>query len=267
MKISSLFMIGISAGLWVACANPPESAPPAAATQVEEIPVTSKSPEAIELFKKGRALVENVRNAEAALELNHALSLDPDFVSARAYLGLATPGAEGLKLIEDASAKAANLPEAERLLIDATLAGRRGEFAKATAALVQLTEKVPNDWRAHAILGQQYANQLQHAEAVAALKKSTALNQSVGSVYNTLGTEPARERHRRRDRRLQAVRVARSERTQRTGLVGRGAACRWQVRRGGSRVRKSPGVVALLLQRLGRHGVYVVLPRRLEGRR
>ena len=82
----------------------------------QEIPITSKSPEAIEHFKKGRALTENVRNAEAVEEFNQALKLDPDFVSARAYLGIATFGGAGLKELEQANASAAGLPETERLL-------------------------------------------------------------------------------------------------------------------------------------------------------
>jgi hypothetical protein len=55
---------------------------------------------------------------------------DSGFASARAYLGIATPGPDGLKGLEQASSQASALPEAERLLIDASLASRRAEFAK-----------------------------------------------------------------------------------------------------------------------------------------
>src|SRR6185295_6071262 len=57
-----------------------------------EIPITSKSPEAIEHFKKGRDLSDNIRQAEATAELNQAIKLDPDFALAIAYRGTATQG-------------------------------------------------------------------------------------------------------------------------------------------------------------------------------
>ena len=69
-----------------------------------EIPITSKSPEAIEHFKKGRDLSDNLRNAEAVEELDQAIKLDPDFALALAYRGVSVPGPEGLKDLEQASA-------------------------------------------------------------------------------------------------------------------------------------------------------------------
>jgi tetratricopeptide (TPR) repeat protein len=175
------------------CSSGTTNAPVVAQAPSLEIPMTSKSPEAIDHFKKGRALLENVRNVEAVEELNQALKVDPEFVSARAYLGIATPGPDGLKELEQASSHAAGLPEAERLLIDANLASRRAEFAKSASLFTQLTEKVPNDWRAHASLGQQLANQLKHPEAVQALRKATTLNPKAGTAFNTLGYESLRQ--------------------------------------------------------------------------
>lgn len=184
--------IGIALLSLVGCSREAPSAAVAPPVPTE-IPITSKSPEAIEHFKKGRAFAENLRNIEAVEELNLALKLDPEFVSARAYLGIATPGPEGLKLLEQAGSQASALPEAERLLIDASLASRRAEFAKSAALYTQLTEKVPNDWRAHASLGQQLSNQQKHAEAVQALRKATTLNPKAGPAFNTLGYESLRQ--------------------------------------------------------------------------
>jgi tetratricopeptide (TPR) repeat protein len=157
------------------------------------MPITSKSPEAVEHFKKGRALFENVRSAEAVDEFNQALALDPGFATARAYLGLSTPSAAGLKEIEQANSEAAALPETERLFIEAALAGRRDDITKSNALYKQLTDKLPNDWRAHATYGQQLANEQKHAEAIEALRKATALNAKAGTVYNTLGYEYLRQ--------------------------------------------------------------------------
>ena len=79
--------------LMFACAAPaPEPAKPAAPA---EVPITSKSPDAIDHFKKGRDLLDNLRVPEAAQEMDQALKLDPDFVLAMVYKANATPGAEG----------------------------------------------------------------------------------------------------------------------------------------------------------------------------
>ena len=174
--IVALSLSGCSSGT----TSPPSNQP-------AEAPITSKSPEAIDHFKKGRTLVENVRNAEAAEEFNQALALDPAFVSARAYLGIATPGAEGLKQLEQASSSAAALPETERLFIEATLANRRGELGRSETLFTELTQKAPGDWRAHAALGGQLAIQQKHAEAIEALRKATTLNPKAGTAYNALG--------------------------------------------------------------------------------
>ena len=68
---------------FISCSSAP--APVEQAKPPAEIPITSKSPEAIEHFKKGRDLVDNQRPAEAVLELDQAVKLDPDFA-----LGLRT---------------------------------------------------------------------------------------------------------------------------------------------------------------------------------
>jgi tetratricopeptide (TPR) repeat protein len=163
--------------------------PPAPA----EISITSKSPEAVEHFKTARALSENLRVSEAAAEFSKALALDPDFVLARAYLGNVTPGAEGLKSLEEAASKAGGLPEAERLLIEATLANRRGENAKSLDLQKQLVAKIPTDWRAQFLLGQQFAGLQKHGDATDALKKASVLNPKAGAVFNSLGYESLRQ--------------------------------------------------------------------------
>src|SRR3954468_1669694 len=103
--------------------EPPKPAAPA------EVPVTSKSHEAIDHFKKGRELSDNLRAPEAVQELDQALKLDPDFALALAYKGRSTPGPEGAAALDQANAKAASLPNEEKLFLSAMLATRRAEFA------------------------------------------------------------------------------------------------------------------------------------------
>jgi tetratricopeptide (TPR) repeat protein len=151
------------------------------------ITATSASPEAIEHFRKGEALLDNLRFGEAAAEFDQALKLDPKFVLARALRGVANPSAEGLKDVDAAVAAAGQLPEPERLYIEASAAVRRLEFSRAKTALKQLTAVAPEDWRGHYLLGQQLFIEQQYADAVTALKKATALNPAAGAAQNALG--------------------------------------------------------------------------------
>ncbi|HUU03850.1 MAG TPA: hypothetical protein VM425_20610 [Myxococcota bacterium] len=53
----------------------------------KEIPVTSRSDEAIDAYRKGRELSEHAHRAEAIKELEKAVELDPGFAQALALLG------------------------------------------------------------------------------------------------------------------------------------------------------------------------------------
>src|SRR5438552_2669407 len=75
----------------------------AASTPLKEVPITAKSPEAIEEFKAGRELLENIRPAEALPHLKKAIELDPDFAQAHAYLGFVLPGSEGIAALDKAA--------------------------------------------------------------------------------------------------------------------------------------------------------------------
>jgi tetratricopeptide (TPR) repeat protein len=152
-----------------------------------DIPITSKSPEAIDHFRKGQTLFENSRRPEAAAELDQALKLDPDFASARALHGAATPGADGVKELEQAEAQASSLSEPERVYIEALLVGRQGDVAKNTQTWTRLTELAPDDWRAHLGLGMALFFQMKDADAAAAFQKATSLSPQAGAAYNMLG--------------------------------------------------------------------------------
>lgn len=152
-----------------------------------EIPITSKSPEAIDHFKKGRDLSDNLRSAEAAQELDQAIKLDPDFAQALAYRGGSVPGPEGVKDLEQASAKAGAASKPEQLMIAALLAGRQGDFAKSEDLWKQLTEAVPDDWRAHVARGEQLFILQKYSDALDVLNKATALNPNAGPAFNMIG--------------------------------------------------------------------------------
>jgi tetratricopeptide (TPR) repeat protein len=188
-------LLVVTCAALTACSSQPKPTPdtqqPAASAAT--ITATSKSPEAVAHFKKGEMLLDNLRTTEAAAEFDQAIKLDPDFVLARALHGVATPGPAGLKELEAALGAAGSLPEPERVLIEGSVATRRGEPAKARAAFVRVTELAPGDWRGHYTLGQQLLTDQQYAEAVSALKKATALNANAGGAQNMLGYAALRQ--------------------------------------------------------------------------
>jgi Flp pilus assembly protein TadD len=187
MKAPLLVVLALTLG---ACSAQNDSAPaqaPAEPTANATIPISSKSPEAVEQMKEGEQLLENLRPVEAAAKFNDALKLDANFTLARAMHGQATQGPAGLKEIETAASAASGLPEAERMLIEGIQATRRGEPGKALEAYRRVTQIAPGDWRGHRYLGQQLMGDEKYADAVQALRKATELNPKAGGAHNMLG--------------------------------------------------------------------------------
>lgn len=183
MKKLSVALVFLSA---LACSTAKAPAPVQEAV-TPEIPITSKSPEAIDHFKKGRDLIDNSRAAEAAAAFAQAVRIDPDFAQALAFQGVVTPGPRGVTYLEQAVAKSKDLPKAERLAIEASAVARQGQFEKAEALWKQVTEAAPNDWRAYVALGAQLTAAEKYAEAIEAEKKAVAINPNAGPAYNMLG--------------------------------------------------------------------------------
>lgn len=151
------------------------------------ITVTAKSPEAVSAFAAGRDLADNLRIDEAQAKYRKALSLDPDFALAAAYLGATTPGAEGDAMIERAVALSAALPEPERMLVKAIAANRRGDENEVVALRRKLAEIAPADWHVQFDWGQSLIGSRKFDEAAAAYQKAVALNPKAGAAHNSLG--------------------------------------------------------------------------------
>jgi tetratricopeptide (TPR) repeat protein len=181
----------------VSCAAPSNPAPttkPEAAPPAATVPITSKSPDAVALFRKGEMLVNNSRVAEAADAFAEALKLDPNFALAHAGHGQATPGREGLKEIEGAAGAGATLPQAERFYIDGLLALRRNENAAARTAFARVADLAPGDWRGYLGLGLAALNEQKYPDAVVPLKKAAEIDpQAAATAQNLLGYAALRQ--------------------------------------------------------------------------
>jgi tetratricopeptide (TPR) repeat protein len=152
------------------------------------IPVTTSSEEARELYLQGRDLVEKLRATDARKLFEAAAAKDKGF--ALAQLGLANSSQtakEFFAAIGQAVALADKVSEPERLLILGTDAGGKGDVAKQKQLFTHLTELVPNDARAHNLLGTYYFGRQEYEAAVAEYRKSTAIDPGFSQPYNQLG--------------------------------------------------------------------------------
>ena len=190
-----------------ACASSPSSPPPAAPTapaapsqaslsggqvsaapvvQKQLITITTKSPEAKAAFVRAWELYDNGRNEEALALCKTAVSLDPDFAFGHQCIGNGTPGAAGQAEYDKAVQLAANLPQAERLFLEAHAAFRHQDTAKGYADLRRVAELAPDDFHAQAYLGYALLDQRDFRGAEGALEKGLALNPDAVFLNATL---------------------------------------------------------------------------------
>ena len=121
----------------------------AAATEAGEIPITTSSPEARQLYLKGRDLQEKLRATDAHEQFQKAAAADKDF--ALAQLGLANTAAspkDFFAALKQATSLMSKASEGERHLILAADAGARGDTAAQKSHIDQLTAAFPGDERA-----------------------------------------------------------------------------------------------------------------------
>lgn len=156
----------------------------------QKIPITSKSDEAIELYKKGWDLNDAFNKEQAETAFNEALKLDPEF--ALAYLSLAMLRDNydvRRKYVAQAMKHLDKVSEGERLWILARNAfygtGPDGEEFQNFEKLVRL---FPNDEKANYFFG--FVNfkhgKREYRTAILHLKKAIELNPNFIAPYNEL---------------------------------------------------------------------------------
>jgi tetratricopeptide (TPR) repeat protein len=158
------------------------------AAHADKIPVTTKSPEAKQLYLKGRDLAEKLRATDARALFEQAAARDPGF--ALAQVGLASSAGTAKQFFDAvarASALADKASEPEKLLICALDAGAKGEPSRQKGCLDRLVAACPDDERAHNQMGAFYFGRQEYEQAVAEYEKATALNPTFSQPYNQMG--------------------------------------------------------------------------------
>ena len=146
-----------------------------------EIPVTTSSNQALQLFLEGRVLFEDLKAPQAADKFDEALKLDPKF--AKAYLYRAMSGG-GYKVyrgnLDKAVEHAGKSSEGERYEIWYSKATADGDGTKRKEYLDKLLELYPEDKRVHDLAGNYHYNVTQNYE------KALSINPNMPSAVAAL---------------------------------------------------------------------------------
>jgi tetratricopeptide (TPR) repeat protein len=160
-----------------------------------DAPVTqalTSSWEALQLFALGSLRVDEGRFSDAVTLFEQALARDPEFVVARAALGLVLIQHldledRGRETLQEASARADRLPDWERRMLGAVHAQLvDGDLALAHDQYRTIAEQFPNRMEPLERLGQILIQLGRHEEAVAAFERAVALDDSAPEPLQAL---------------------------------------------------------------------------------
>ncbi len=153
-----------------------------------KLPITTASEDARRLYLQGRDLLEKLRGTDARQLFEQAAAKDPNF--ALAHIGLANTSGTTKEFIDAttrAVALAGKVSEGERHLILALEAGLKGDPKGNLTHLAELVRLLPNDERAHTLLGNLYFGRQDYDKAIAHYVKATSLNGEFSTPYNQMG--------------------------------------------------------------------------------
>jgi len=158
-------------------------------SQEAEIPITTSSEEAFELFLEGRDKLENLEIAAAALLFDEAIENDPDFALAYLYRSQSGGGFEvARENLENAISLVDIVSEGEKHLILCYQAQSERDGSKAKEHLDQLLKLFPDDKRVQNLAGIYF--QYAKADFETALQhylKATELDSNYAPAYNLIG--------------------------------------------------------------------------------
>jgi len=171
--------------LGAACAL---SALAAGTSSAAQIPITTSSPEAKQLYLKGRDLVEKLRATDARPFFEQAMAKDAGFTMAQVGLANSAGTAkEFFAAVSRAVTLSEKASEPEKLVVCALDAGAKGEPARQKDCLAKLTAACPDDARAQNLTGAFYFGRQDYEAAIAAYEKATTLDPAFSQPYNQMG--------------------------------------------------------------------------------
>lgn len=170
--------------------------------QGREIPLTTSSDEAKELFLRGREALDVLDTATARSFFAQAAEKDPDFAMAHLALSeVAETEEESLVALRRALAKAGAISLGERLLVLAVEAGSSRNAAAQFEHLERAARLYPDDARVQVRLGDCYIDRKNESDGVLRYVKALDIApdysvpyQRMGRVYQAIGKYDLAER-------------------------------------------------------------------------
>jgi tetratricopeptide (TPR) repeat protein len=167
----------------VCCSAVSLSGPPAKAEEGS----LSCVPAARPFFTRAWESLSNVHLDDARELFAQTVAVDPSCTLAWAHLGALTPGANGRKMVDDAVAASAALPEVERLQVQALAAQHRGDNEQALSLFRSALGYAPNSFALNFAVAQRAGVLRLWAEMVPAALRATELEPERGAGWNLLG--------------------------------------------------------------------------------
>jgi tetratricopeptide (TPR) repeat protein len=164
------------------------------------LPVTTKSPEARQLFVGALVKLENLHGPEAMQDLRKAVRQDPDFALANIMITFASVDptvdpAEQVAARTRANASRSKVSAGERLVIDWLTNSSEGKMVPAIQAMNEVLEEYPND-KYLAWLGAVWVeNQQEIKHAIPMFEHAIQLNPDFAPPMNELAYCYARTRN------------------------------------------------------------------------
>lgn len=172
-----------SASTAASAAGAGQTAPPSGI-----VSLTTSSPEARDLYLKGRTLAEQLRAQDGRKLFEQAVAADPAFAMAHYQLAATSATAKDFfSHLKEAVALSDKASEGERLMIRILEANGNARPKEGLDLTEQLVARYPDDERAHFLLGTAYFGRQEFDRAITEYQKSIALNPSFSNAYNLLG--------------------------------------------------------------------------------
>lgn len=156
--------------------------------QVKEIPITTKSKEALKYFVQGRDENDKQELASAAAWFDKAIKLDPDFARAYLYRSISGGNEDVFRLnLNKALSLSDKVSEGEKLEILSFQAWADGNYLKRKEINDQLLKMYPNDKWVTMGAGYFFADSKDYKNALKYFNKSAQLDNKYAPAYNMIG--------------------------------------------------------------------------------
>lgn len=158
------------------------------APEIQDIPITTSSEEARDLFIQGREYWEKIQLQKSSEFMQQAIDLDSTFAIAYFYEALnQTETQQVIMYLNKAAALADRASEGERLIILTVKTDFNNEFAKAAEYSQKLTAAYPRAKSAHFFTGMHHTFTQEFESAAKACEKAIEIDSGYAPAYNHLG--------------------------------------------------------------------------------